>query len=341
MRVLLPRITTVIALVSLFFAASTAYAVDYDEYRRLKDRATVLLQTVEDASAETVAGLRPAAAEADLALLDWLDEFLQSEEFASLVDDQKAAVYSDRYRWEYNLCVQLIAMNRCDEASTRVGSLLATAWTDEELRPLLTQTYQEAVQCAAAPVEVEMTSVTVESGTSGAQISLDGVPMGTGPLTVDLRAGDHTVEVSAEGFVTQTVNFTAAGERQRVGPIFLQQDVPSEPPPSASNPPEWYEWTLWGVGVAGIGSFVGLYVTASGRQDTLDSVEPGFEVIDPAGEQDTIDSLNTMAFVTGGIGVAAAITGTVLYLMSEPDEQPRRGASVGFSYDRVTFDWRF
>ncbi len=317
------------------------FAVDYEEYRRLKDRATVLLQTVEDASPETVEGLRQASAEADLALLNWLDEFIQSDEFASLQDSQKAAVYSDRYRWEYNLSVQLIAMNRCEDASERVGSLLATAWTDEELRPLLTQTYQEAVQCAAAPVEIEMTSVTVESGTNGAQITLDGVPMGAGPVTVDLAAGEHTVEVSAEGFVTQTVNFTASGESQRVGPIFLQPDVPADPPPSASNPPEWYEWTLWGVGVAGVGSFVGLYLTARDREDTMNSVGDGFEVIDPADEQDTIDTLDTMAFITGGVGIAAAITGTVLYFMSEPDEQPRRGASLGLSYDRVTLDWRF
>ena len=310
-------------LFGISFAVVSAHAVDYDEYRNLKDRANLVLETIETASPHAVLGLREAAVDADLALIQWLEEFFASEEFAQISDEQRTAVHSDRYRWEYNLSVQLMALERCEEASERIGSLLGEAFSDEELRPLLAETYQEAVQCAMTPVEPDRTAVTVQSETPGAEVLIDGALVGAAPASLDVEEGEHTAVVRADGFTSQTIVFVAQGDSMSLGPVTLQAVVVA-PPPQHRNSPEWYEWTMWGVGMGGIGSFVGCIVAARNREDTLEGPPPGGQARNPPQERETIDKLDRAAYITGALGLAAAITGTLLYVLSGPDEpEPR------------------
>ena len=304
---------------AVFFATLSAHAVDYEEYRGLKDRANLVLETIETASPEAILGLRQAAVDADLALIEWLDTFFASEEFEQISAEQRAAVYSDRYRWEYNLSVQLIALNRCEEASERIGNLLAEAFSDAELRPLLAETYQEAVQCAVTPVEPERTAVTVESSTLGAEVLIDGALVGVAPASLDVEEGEHTAVVRAEGYESQTIVFFAQGESMSLGPVTLEAAVLRIP---QRNNPEWYEWSLWGVGVGGIGSFIGCFVAARNLEDSAQPLPRGAPLRDQGIDQDKIDRLDRAAYITGAVGLAAAISGTLLYVLSGPDERP-------------------
>ena len=325
------QITVVFA---VLFAALSAYAVDYEEYRNLKDRANLVLETIETASPEAVLGLREAAVNADLALIEWLDTFFASDEFGQISEEQRAAVHSDRYRWEYNLSVQLMALERCEEASERIGSLLGAAFSDQELRPLLAETYQEAVQCAVTPVEPDLTAVTVESDTPSAEVLIDGALVGAAPTSLDVEEGEHTAVVRAEGYTSQTIVFVAQGDSMSLGPVTLEAVV-VQPPPSDRNSPEWYEWSLWSVGVSGIGSFVGCFVAARNLEDTLVPPPRGAPPRQDTTEQDKIDRLDRAAYVTGAVGLAAAITGTLLYVLSAPDE-PEPRVTFGVEPGRTT-----
>ena len=305
----------VISILALVTLASSAFAVDYEEYRRLLDRANLLLETIHGARDEAHPALREEAVESDQALLEWLDQFIASEEFPGLSEQQQTAVYSDRYRWEYNLSVQLIALGRCAEARDRIATLLGASVADEELRPLLSEAHEQAVECALHAEEPAMTQVTVESLTSGAEVLIDNVIVGLAPATFEVDLGEHTVTVRAQGHETSNVHFVAEGEPVLIGPVNLVL-LPVEVVPVDAGP-EWYEWTLWGVGVAGVSTFFWAYLNARDRESVVESPPSGMALDDPEGEQNTIDTLDTVAYISGGVGLACSITGTLLYLLMD------------------------
>ena len=310
----------VASIITLVTLASSAFAVDYEEYRRLLDRANLLLETIRDARDEAHPALREEAVESDQALLEWLDEFIASEEFPGLSEEQQAAVYSDRYRWEYNLSVQLITLERCGEARDRIAVLLGASVADEELRPLLSEAHEQAVECALIAEEPEMTQVTVESLTSDAEVLIDNVIVGLAPATFEVDLGEHTVTVRAEGHETSNVFFVAEGEPVTIGPVNLVPLLVEVVPIDAG--PEWYEWTLWGVGAVGVSTFFWAYLNARDRESVLESPPTGMALDDPDGERNTIDTLDTVAYISGGVGLACAITGTLLYLLVDDTPNP-------------------
>lgn len=310
----------VASVLTLLTFTSVAFAVDYEEYRRLLDRANLLLETIRDARDDAHPALREEAVESDQALLEWLDEFMASEDFPSLSEQQQAAVYSDRYRWEYNLSVQFIAVGRCVEARDRIADLLGTSVSDEELLPLLSEAHEQAVECVVMAEEPVMTHVTVESATTGAEVLIDNVIVGLAPATFEVELGEHRATVRAEGYESENVVFVAEGEPVLIGPVHLVL-IPVEVIPPDTGP-EWYEWTLWGVGAAGVGTFFWAYLNARDREGVVDSPPTGMALDDPDGEQNTIDTLDTVAFISGGVGLACAITGTLLYLLVDGSPNP-------------------
>jgi hypothetical protein len=311
-------VRTVVCLL-LLFVAQRAWAVDYLEYQRLTARANSLLEATRTASEVALPGLREAAIEADLAVLAWLDAYLADPEFAALDPAQQAAVRSDGYRWEYNLSVQLIALERCEEAAERLRGLVSGALEDEALSASLIGSYSEALECQARIDAARLCLVTLESATPGASVTVDGVPLGALPVQTELPQGPHSATFEAPGYVAEAVSFVADGNQTTVGPVTLRAVSAEVPPPPAGQGPEWYHWTAWGVGVAGVTTGVALFLTARDREDTVENPPPGTVITDLDAERDTIDALDRGAYVTGGIGLAAAIAGTILFLVGDDD----------------------
>lgn len=298
--------------VALLAVQPMATAVDYEEYARLRDHAIELFEAVQ---AEAVPDtLREEAVTAYLAVIDWLDAFFADPAFADLPADQQAAAYSDRYRWEYNLASQLLALDRCEEAHDSIRRLLDSAVSDPELRPHLTEAYEEAVACMARP---RTATLTVECEPSPAQVLVDGVLVGLADAALEVELGTHTVTLQADGYESAAFDITAETEGQEIelGPVTL---VPIPPVSSPEGKlPTWYEWTLWGVGAAGLTTGVILYVDARNQEDVLEDPGPGMIVSDPDREREEIDAQDRFAYVVGGLGGASAIAGTVLYLLRD------------------------
>ena len=322
----------VVPLLLLLAFPCTVLAVDFTQYVTLKDRALELYESVggDDVTVE----LRQQAVEADLALIQWLDDFFATDEFAALPAAQQADAYSDRYRWEYNLSRQLLVLERCDEARDRIRTLLDSGVSDVELRPRLTTAYDEALACLN---RARTATLRVECTPADADVMVDGAFLGVASRSYEVDLGEHAVTIRADGYSDAELTFVAETEGQEIalGPVVLVA-IPEEVR-SPGKPPLWHEWTLWGVGAAGIGTGVGLFLAASSRQSDLDdNNDPysGRSTEDPEGEQDSIDTLELVGIIAGGVGIAAAITGTVLYFVRESDvDGGEETVSWGTSWD--------
>jgi hypothetical protein len=323
-----------------FLVGSTARAqsTDLQEYVRLASAAQGLLDLIESASEAQLPGLREAAIAADLALVDWLDAFFLTPDFAALSTEDQAAAYSDRYRWEHNLSVQLLALGRCQEARDRIRSLLERNFNDPELRPVLRQAYEGAVLCIAQSPESQLSALHVEVDPVGADVVIDDVLAGPAPLDTQLTTGEHVVVIRAQGYEAQSHTVVAQGTALALGPIVL------EPVPTVSRPvssgPQVEHWVLWGTGVAGIGSGLALYLAARDREDVVESPPDGYFVTDPDKEEDLISTFDAFAITAFGVGIAAAVAGTILYLTQDDDVGDSDAVSLGWFHDgRATGLW--
>ena len=314
------RLATIGVLIAVL--SGTAVAADFEEYARLVELAREALEQLEDAPSEQLDALRRSALAADFAVIDWLDAFFEDPEFQTLPEEHQALAYRDRYRNEFNASRILIELGECAQARDRLRALLDSAVNDDEVRPLLTTTYEQAVVCAATAARPSRISVRCDP--VAAEVAADGVSLGLCTEWHELDPGQYVLTVSADGYLDATQEIElAAGEELELGPFVLEQDVGLvEPgPASSSRSPDVLHWTLWGVGAAGVGTGVGLFISAAQLQDGIDNPPAGHEVADRSGEQDKVDRRMLFGYVAAGAGLAAAITGTVLYLLSSESEQ--------------------
>jgi hypothetical protein len=297
-----------------------AAAVDYEEYARLRDHAIELFEAVQ--AEEVPDSLREEAVAAYLAVIDWLDAFFADPAFSDLPADQQAGAYSDRYRWEYNLASQLLALDRCEEAHDSIRRLLDSAISDPELRPHLTEAYEEAVACMARP---RTATLTIECEPADARVLVDGALVGLANAALEVELGAHTVTLQEDGYESAVLDITAETEGQAIqlGPVSLVPLLSASP--REGKLPTWYEWTLWGAGAAGLTTGVILYLDARNQEDVLDDPGPGMIVSDPDRERDEIDAQDRFAYVVGGVGLASAIAGTLLYVLRDGSEAGEDG----------------
>lgn len=116
-----------------------------------------------------------------------------------------------------------------------------------------------------------------QNQTVSAKVWVDGVlipPEKTG-LSVDVDPGPRRIRVEADGFrPLEQSTVIAAGEKERVVDLQLTPSAPSvvAPPvekrPAAASP---WPWVIGGLGVVGVGVFVGVGVDARSRYDDLDA----------------------------------------------------------------------
>jgi len=334
---------------------------DFDEYTRLTNHADSILEAIHSADPENVPPLRQAAVAADLAIMNWLDAFIASDAFAALSPEQQSLARLDRYRWEFNLVMQMLAMERCSEAYERIQNLLATDHGDQELVEALRAAEQRAVGCVALAQAQQRGTLRVNTRPEGAAISIDGVVSGTTPADIELVPGPYVITVEYEGYeASESIVAVADGEisefsvdelseipaptdiqATQVNSTVAEDPLILEAPSAASSGPTAVHWTLWSVGVAGVATGVGLYTTARTRESTVDQPPAGFHLADEANEQDIIDNLDAFALGFASVGLSAAVLGTILYLTRDSTDEPSDGLSVGFDVDQRGFGIRF
>ncbi len=155
-------------------------------------------------------------------------------------------------------------------------------------------------------------TVVIDSVPQGARVALDGVELGTTPLEVEVAAGEHVVELSAEGHAPfeQPVN-VARGTRERLRLVMTKEAAP--PPPLDTSPARSRgrvvgSSVLVSSGVAAVGAGVALLVL-HGRPITTECSGAN---IDADGDCHFLYDTRLGGAVALGLGAAAAVTGGVL-----------------------------
>lgn len=122
-----------------------------------------------------------------------------------------------------------------------------------------------------ASVEVHLSSrataglLRVTSGAAGAQVTLDGKPIGTVPTEATVTAGSHTVQVSRDGYKPATSSvLVTAGESKSL-------DIPLES--EAPITKKWWFWT--GIGVVVLGGTATVIALTTEKSPGTGTIEPG------------------------------------------------------------------
>lgn len=321
-----PRITRALALLVAMLAGTlaatppaSAQGIDFADYDALLDASIEAHNALEYSDGAT-ARVLDAARSADLALIRWLDGAIQGAGFADLAPADQNVLVAARSRVEFNLAGALMRADRCEEARERLRTLFDSGYIDEELRPRLVSAYDEAVDCADREPSALLT---VRATPGAAQVIVSGDFVGLAGVAHGIPLGEHQVTVRADGYEAQSFEVVARedGQALELGPVNL---VAIEY--DAGKPPRAGEWALWGVGLAGLGAGTFLLVDAAQVEGDLDStLELGNVVLNEQEVRDEVDTKRMWGFVAGGVGLTAAIVGTVLYVTRDAERTSLAG----------------
>nr|WP_240806965.1 PEGA domain-containing protein [Polyangium spumosum] len=190
-----------------------------------------------------------------------------------------------------------------------------------------------------AEAKAKVGTVIVNIDVEGAEVQVDGKPVGTSPLAgaVFVEPGAHTITARKEGAPEAKQDLAAAPGAESTVSLVLTpppEPVAVKPPPPPPPPPAPARnkvIILAGAGVAGalalvsLGTFIGYSVVDSGSYDTWEAnrcVKTNPQcVTDFRDAQSTSAALGTTALVTLiGAGVVGA--GTAVYAFTGKKSQP-------------------
>lgn len=206
----------------------------------------------------------------------------------------------------------------------------------------------------AEQLEARIPSVVVSIGPEGvttaqAKIEDSRLPQAALGLPIKINPGAHTLEVSATGYLTETLQFTVAEGEQRNLAVTLTPapnvaaptqpattgPVTPTPPPDAPVAEPSHTMTYVAFGVAGasllVGGGAGVYSLMK-TNDAKDKFCNGD--ICEAGARPLLDDAKTYAWVANigiGVGVLAAGYGvyTLLFDSDDGNDKPATGARPG------------
>lgn len=165
----------------------------------------------------------------------------------------------------------------------------------------------------------------------GSVIKVDGTQLGTTPTSqrLALPGGPHVLRIEKEGF-------TAVQKQVRVAPEGVtEESVRLMPSPDFIDTYERKQWTMrvgafiaMGVAVAGIATFGIMQGQASQEYNRVGGFAELRNSLVTSGEnaetrakaemlRNTINSQLAISYVAGGLGMASAVTATVLFLMGD------------------------
>ena len=295
------------------------------EYERLTTEVGETGPLIEELGEAASQGQLDEAVENFSELIQCIDTFERDPWFRELEPWQQRSFLNTRNWTQYYRASALMLLDRCDEAEVSLRSLLAVVWGDE-LPVRVVISHDQAAACALPSTSV--LDITYLPTSADAQVFVDGERLGPAAHTHTIEGGSHQLELRADGYLPKVITIEAIPGQ----PVILEILLEPEPEPEAARKsPLWYEWTLWGAGVAGIAAGIGFFVSARNLEDALQSI-PLERVVDPRGVQDVIDRRYRTAYALGSIGIASAIVGTVLYATRDAEEPPPRvswGGGIG------------
>ena len=159
-----------------------------------------------------------------------------------------------------------------------------------------------ALSAKVQAIQARPGRISVQTTPSGATVRVDGDPVGTSPLEIDLPAGDHKITAEVQGFLGASRVVTAvAGVDERMTLTLIPAESPRSP---------WrvLGWSAVGTGVVSVGVAALLFVLDGGQASCGDQES----VL--GGQCPGLRETSAGAWATATVGAAAVATGLYLLL---------------------------
>lgn len=160
----------------------------------------------------------------------------------------------------------------------------------------------------------------VHGSPSDATVMLDGKPLGSAPLELEVEAGSHRVELRAPGYTSQSYRWQASAGIEEV------IDYELSPPRVNGRRAKIGGWVGFALGVAGLG-VGGALLAIDGREHGPTCAT---DLRDVRGACPNVYATQVAGIVTAGVGGAALLTGTslLIYGARKSGQQDRPVAAI-------------
>lgn len=291
---------------------------------------TLSLAVPAQAQGDAVPGEHTAAQDAHRRALELFDHGQYTE---ALTEFQRAYALAPSFRIQYNIGLCHAALGDAARAVDAFGSYL------REGAERIPGPRRAQVESEVARLSKQLASLQLEVEETGSDVTLDGAPLGTGPISRQLRLnqGKHTVSVrSPDGTLkTQTVQLSGGQEQRLHFDAAHTALTPSAPPvttadaaPHQSRPVPWLAWGI--TGALGAATAVTGVLALSARADERDAkARRGVTHDELVNARDKVSSRALATDVLlAGTAVAAGVS---LYLTLKPSgsREPTTALVVG------------
>lgn len=220
---------------------------------------------------------------------------------------------------------------------SRAADLDDADWV-KELGKLYAQAELKLKAGAFAPVKIRVTP-------ASARVRIAGLPADasfTGPRTVWLPAGKHTITASAKDHDSAETDVVATKGKTVEAVLTLKpkpKPITVEPPPKPSRTGAYVTWGLGGAALIAGGVFYALALDTNDRAEPLDPSSTGYAEL-----KDEFEFRRLMSYSLLGAGVVASAIGTYLFIRasgSNETSQRAAGAAVTRGGAVVWARWSF
>lgn len=194
-------------------------------------------------------------------------------------------------------------------------------------------------------VELGLQQVTIQSSPPGANLSIDGLPLGRTPWTGELHLGGHELVASHAGHETQELTFhLSPAAAADIAVVLTKEPLPANPAPRAPQPmldatrqprdaaevdAEPFRWSFIALG-AGAATLVGAGVFEVLRQEEEEAAESARYQLEYEEAYERHQSRQWTSRALLGAGGALVLTGGILlWFESRPEESPTARLACG------------
>lgn len=250
----------------------------------------------------------------------------------------------------------LLAQGELPAAYDEFSATLREAGKRAETEPKYAET-RDAAAAELAPLETKIGKlvITVVDATATTRVLVNNVELSKDKLGAPVAVMPGTIEIAAEGLTADKIVKSEEVKGGETKAVILSAAVakppPSTLPPTTSTTPEETTggglrkagFAVLGVGVVGMGLFAVGGIQANAKFATLEKECGGTRCTDPK-YADIIDSGKTMDLLANvglGLGIAGIVAGTVMVIVGGPKPKPKATeASVFVSPGQTMFSVR-
>lgn len=231
----------------------------------------------------------------------------------------------------------LLAQGKLTEGYDELSATLREAGKRAETEAKYAET-RDAAAAELAPLEAKIGKImiTVVNATPSTRVLVNNAEISQDKLGAPVTVMPGSIEVVAEGLGAQKITRTEDVKGGETKAVVLTAEV-AKPPPTTTNPTPTTPdnmtgggvrkagFAVLGVGVVGMGLFAVGGIQGNAKFATLEKECGGTRCTDPK-YADVVDSGKTMDLLANvglGIGIAGIVAGTVMVIVGGPKPKPK------------------